>query len=156
MTPAAIILVLVLSLGVVTGCVTPAVTMAAPEGFAAYETDETFSAVSPEGVFVRARKVANDPPQTLSFWSELLERHLTSSGYLLVEKGEFMAADSEGFLFEWLAPVREDDWIFLTAISVIGDSIVVVESAGPTELYSSFRSAIYSSLNTLALSEPKP
>lgn len=136
---------------VLAGCVTPSISMDTPEGFAPFDIEDTFQAMSPEGVVVRARTVENDPPQTLVFWVELLERHMTESGYLLVDRGDFVADGNEGMLLEWLAPVREDDWIFLTAIAVIGERIAIVEAAGPTDLYNEYRSAIRRSLATITL-----
>lgn len=135
------------------GCVTNSVTMDAPDGFASFGVDRDFRAMSPEGVVVRTRSVANEPAQTLSFWAELLERHLTDSGYLLIERSEFSTDDNTGVVLEWLAPVREDDWIFLTAIVVRDDTIAIVEAAGPTHLFEEYRNDIHQSLSSLAVAE---
>lgn len=137
------------------GCVTNSVTMDEPDGFAAFGVEQDFRAMSPEGVVVRTRSVANEPAQTLSFWAELLERHLTDSGYLMIERAEFSTDDNNGVLFEWLAPVREDDWIFLTAIVVRDDTIAIVEAAGPTDLYQEYRNDIRQSLSSLAVVEQR-
>jgi hypothetical protein len=52
---------------------------------------------------------------------------------------------------EWLAPVNQEDWIYLTAITVVGARIAVIESAGPAELYETYRDAIHASLATVSL-----
>jgi hypothetical protein len=54
-------------------------------------------------------------------------------------------------LLEWLAPVSEDDWIYLTGICVVDARIAVVEAAGPTQLFEIYRDEIRESLLTLRL-----
>ncbi len=137
------------------GCVTPQIAMDTPEGFAAFSDTDAPRSISPEGVLVRARTVPNDPAQSLDFWAETLERQLAESGYLLVEKSDFMIDTADGVLMEWLAPVGEDDWIYLTAISVEGSQIAVVEAAGPADHYETYRAAIRRSLESLRIATPK-
>ncbi|MCK4515013.1 MAG: hypothetical protein KAU31_07130 [Spirochaetaceae bacterium] len=140
---------------VVVGCVTPPIAMDTPEGFAVFSDTDVVRAISPEGVLVRARTVPNDPAQSLEFWAEALERQLTESGYLLVEKSNFTIDAGEGVLMEWLAPVSEDDWIYLTAISIVDSQITVVEAAGPTDHYDTYRTAIRKSLESLRIKIPE-
>jgi hypothetical protein len=125
--------------------------METPSGFAAFDDEDVVRAISPEGVLVRARTVENDPPQTLDFWAEALERQLTESGYLLVDRSSFESGAGPGVLLEWLAPVNADDWMYLTALAVSETSIAIVESAGPSDEYGKYRDAIRESLETLAL-----
>ena len=137
------------------GCVTPPITMDTPDGFAAFSDTDVVRAISPEGVLIRARTVPNDPAQSLEFWAEALERQLTESGYLLVEKSDFTIDADDGVLMEWLAPVSEDDWIYLTAISIVESQIAVVEAAGPTDHYDTYRTAIRKSLESLRIEIPE-
>ncbi len=147
--------VAVMILMTMAGCVTPPIAMDTPEGFAAFSDTDVVRAISPEGVLVRARTVPNDPAQSLEFWAEALERQLTESGYLLVEKSNFTIGAGEGVLMEWLAPVSEDDWIYLTAISVVDSQITVVEAAGPTDDYAIYSAAIRKSLESLRIETPE-
>ena len=135
-------------------CVTPPLTMETPAGFAAFSDDGQVRAITPEGVLVRARTVPNDPAQSLEFWAEALERHLVESGYQSIEKDAFTTNVGEGVLFEWLAPVSEDDWYYLTAIAILGDQIAVVEAAGPSDQYDRYRPAIRASLESLQIQAP--
>ena len=137
------------------GCVTPPITMDTPDGFAAFSDTDVVRAISPEGVLIRARTVPNDPAQSLEFWAEALERQLTESGYLLIEKSDFTIDVEDGVLMEWLAPVSEDDWIYLTAISIVESQIAVVEAAGPTDHYDTYRTAIRKSLESLRIEIPE-
>jgi hypothetical protein len=145
-----VVLVIVLSMATA-GCVTPPVAMDTPDGFAAFSDPEQVRAISPEGVIIRARTVPNDPAQSLEFWAEALERQLTESGYLLVADSDFSIESGDGVLLEWLAPVSEDDWIYLTAIAVVDNFIAIVEAAGPAGQYEVYRSAIRESLNSLRI-----
>lgn len=132
-----------------TGCQTAR--MDAPSGFAVFEDREDFVSTSPEGVVVRARVEENAPAQDLEFWREALSRNMIESGYLLINEGVFDGEVGEGAYFEWLAPVGEADWVYLTAIAVNEDVIAVVEGAGPHEYYTKHQDAILSSLETLRL-----
>lgn len=140
---------------VMIGCVTPPIAMDTPEGFATFSDTDVVRAISPEGVLVRARTVPNDPAQSLEFWAEALERQLTESGYLLVERSDFTIDATDGVLMEWLAPVSEDDWIYLTAISVMDSQITIVEAAGPTDHYDTYSAAIRRSLESLRIETPE-
>ena len=57
---------------------------------------------------------------------------------------------------EWLAPVSEDDWIYLTAIGVMDTQIAIVEAAGPTDLYEVYRLDIRESLESLRVETSEP
>jgi hypothetical protein len=133
-----------------TGCVT-APTVATPQGFASYSDAELPTAVSPEGVGFRLRTVANDPPQDLAFWSEAISRHMVDSGYLPYAQESFSSPAGAGEAFEWIAPVGEDDWIYLTAIVVADEEIYVAEAAGPTSVYAHHREAVRAALETIAV-----
>lgn len=142
-------LVLLLAVLAVTACTTPPARMSGPEGFARSGTGEYIGAISPEGVLFRLRWEANDPPQDLEFWSVALERHLVDSGYLRLDSGAFAAPAGEGTWHEWLAPVADEDWVYLTAIVVTGPWILVAEAAGPWDLYDAHRDSVRSSLETI-------
>jgi len=121
----------------------------APEGFAVYERRTDFLAVSPEGVRFKVRYEKNRPEQTLDFWREALEVHLTSSGYDLLSGDTFDTPDGKGSYLEWVAPVGEEDWIYLTAITVQGDKIAIAEAAGPFQMYRKYRDTLFESLGSI-------
>jgi hypothetical protein len=137
-----------LLLAVLGACATPPPVMP-PEGFAVYDDPEVVRAVSPEGVRFRVRYEAHEPEQTLEFWREALRRHLERSGYGLLEEESFSAAAGEGALFEWVAPVGTEDWVYLIAVVPAGDQLIVAEAAGPAELYRGRRRAIAESLESI-------
>jgi hypothetical protein len=136
---------LILLLG---GCVTaPPVTP--PGGFAVYDEQEVVRAVSPEGVRYLVRYADNDPQQNLAFWREALALHLERSGYAARAEQQFDAPAGEGVLFEWVAPVGEEDWVYLTAVVPDGDRLIVAEVAGPVEMYACYQTAIRRSLESI-------
>lgn len=143
--------VLALALAVAS-CVTPGPSMERPAGFALFE-GESYRAISPEGVVVGVRLVANDPEQGLGFWAEALKVHLLKSGYRLLAQEPFRAALGEGTLTEWVAPVGGEDWVYLTALAVRGRDIALVEAAGPFRFYREHRGALLASLASLSLPE---
>ena len=144
-----LLLAIVLALA---SCVT-APKVETPDGFAAYTDAEHPQALSPEGVAFSVRSVANEPEQDLGFWADAMERHMVESGYLQYHADSFTAPAGPGRSFEWIAPVNDEDWIYLTAIVVSGEQILIAEAAGPFELYEHHRAALQRALETMALEE---
>jgi hypothetical protein len=134
-----------------TGCVTPKGVLDTPTGFAPYRDGELYTIVSPEHVVARVRTAGNDPAQSLEFWAQALKRHLSLAGYALTGDGAFESPAGDGVYFEWVAPVGREDFGYLTAIAVAGEAIIIVEAAGPYELYRTYRERLAESLSTLAL-----
>lgn len=136
---------------VLAGCRTTPAEVAVPDGFAAYTDTDLFTVVSPESVSLRVKTADNRPVQSLEFWSEALKVSLSRGGYHLLDEGRFEASVGEGRFLEWAAPVGEEDWIYLTAIAVTADHIVIVEAAGSYEHFTRHRAAILKSLQTLRI-----
>ena len=122
-----------------------------PAGFAAYRDTAPPKAVSPEGVGFRLRQVDNDPPQSLEFWGNALQRHLSDAGYLLVDQEGFVAPAGSGLSFEWAAPVGEEDWLYLVAIVVTADHILIAEAAGSVDRYRLHRESVREALTTMSV-----
>ncbi len=147
-SPAAVLLLL-LSMTMLSSCATvPAVD--APEGFAVYDRQNDFLAVSPEGVRFKVRYEKNEPNQDLEFWKEALEIHMDGSGYEKLSGDTFETVDGEGFYFEWVAPVGQEDWIYLTAVTVHEEWIAVAEAAGSFPMYKKYRERLMKSLESIS------
>ncbi|MDY7028257.1 MAG: hypothetical protein SVR04_08180 [Spirochaetota bacterium] len=143
------VLLVVLSMAMLSSCATvPAVD--APEGFAGYDRQSDFLAVSPEGVRFKVRYEKNEPKQDLEFWKEALEIHMDGSGYEKLSGDTFKTADGEGVYFEWVAPVGQEDWIYLTAVMVHDEWIAVAEAAGSFPVYKKYRDRLMKSLKTIS------
>ena len=137
------------------GCRTTAdIVLERPAGFAVYQGEGPWQAVSPEGVVMQVRLLENDPPQGLSFWAEALEIHLVKTGYRLTGKESVTTPAGEAVVLDWLAPVAGEDWVYLTAFLVHEDRIALVEAAGPYGLFQRHRAELMASIATLAVPEP--
>jgi hypothetical protein len=131
------------------GCATVRPVLEGPKGFAPYREVTSFRAVSPEGVVLRVRLVANDPPQTLEFWTEALKTQLAGSGYAAVREESVETRTGKASLLEWAAPVGEESWIYLTGVAVTPQGIALIEAAGVYASYEKHRAEIIESLRTL-------
>ncbi len=120
-----------------------------PTGFARYDDTQVVRGVSPEDAVFRVRDEANDPEKDLSFWAEALENHLSEGGYLPRDQGEFVSQAGDGRFFEWVAPAGDEDWVYITAIVVSGNRLLIAEAAAPVEEYDRRRESIRESLATI-------
>jgi hypothetical protein len=133
------------------GCVTVSPSIETPAGFAAFPDREEPTAISPDGVVLRVRTTDNRPTQTLDFWATALRRQMEESGYVLLDEGSFTGRDAAGVYFEWLAPLGDEDWVYLTALSVVDDLIVIAEAAGRFDLYEPRRTTLLAALERMGL-----
>ncbi len=138
--------VILVSVAFLASCFTPRAAIATPDGFSPYTGKGDVRLISPEGMRMRVRIEENEPSQSLDFWATALRGHMTDAGYTLVDHGTVSAAG--GVWFEWVAPVHGEDWIYLTALRVSGNHIVVVESAAVEALYRTYRPALHAALPT--------
>jgi len=100
----------------------------------------------------RVRKVKNYPEQDLEFWGTALKSHLIKEGYFLKnESVRFQSINSEGVLYEWIMPFANEDYIYLTAITLSRKGIVIAESAAEHMVYKKYRQPILNSLETISL-----
>jgi hypothetical protein len=136
-------------LAVFTGCATVRPVLVAPAGFAEYRDEESYRAVSPEGVVLRVRLVDNEPTQSLEFWAEALGTQLQSSGYSRLRREALETRAGKAVLLEWAAPVGQEDWVYLTGLTLSGNRIAIVEAAGAYAHYQKHRAAILDSLRSL-------
>lgn len=123
-----------------------------PEGFAKVKSSWSYQALSPEGMQYRVRTVKNYPEQELEFWGTTLKNHLEKEGYhLMGESSSFQTKDSSGIFYEWLMPYGNTDYIYLTAIMISKDRIVIAESAAEHMIYKRYRESVLNSLATITL-----
>jgi len=135
------------------GCATVRPVLEQPKGFAEYREETAYRAVSPEGVVLRVRLVDNQPAQTLEFWAEALKTQLAKSGYSPMGEEVVETRSGKGIILEWVAPVGQEDWIYLTGLCVTDRGIAVAEAAGEYGTYQERRLAIILSLRSLKLEE---
>jgi hypothetical protein len=146
---------LVLAVTAAAGC--SRVSLDTPEGFARVEGRGEYRAVSPEGMLLRVRTVANNPRKGPEFWSEALETHLREEGYRPAGPPRpLTSAGGSGFVYEWALPYGQQSYLYLTAVAVQGRRIIVAEAAAPYAVYQLHRQGIYESLQTIRSASRRP
>jgi hypothetical protein len=126
------------------------VTVDSPAGFAELKGGRTYRAVSPEGMRYRVRSLKNEPQKDLSFWGDALENHLAKEGYHPGgEAQSFESGDREGAWYEWILPMGNQSYFYLTALIVTDKTIILAEAAAPHDVYLRYRQALMDSLATI-------
>lgn len=132
----------VLAVWVVCGCTTARL-IDTPAGFAPYDFGDRFEAISADGVIVRAFIV--EPPDSVDAawpqWRRIdaADRWLVARGATIDARstalGSFDTRSGPAIAYEWATDEPSDEWIVMIAVIVGGDRWIVVEAAGPTDLY---------------------
>lgn len=122
---------------------------AVPDGFAPYKGKQGVKAVSPDGVMYRVRETPNKPEANLDFWKEALVTRQKRAGYKVIKEGEIEAGKLKGGLLELQAPMGAQDYTYLIAIFVHGDTLVLVEAAGEVQLFERHRQVILDAIAKL-------
>jgi len=144
---------IIAALLILSSCVTAPI-VEKPGGFAGLADGESgeYRAVSPEGMLYRVRTVENYPVQGLEFWASALENHLKQEGYVGLSEGvAFHTLDVPGMFFEWALPYGNESYIYLTAIAVFDNTIVIAEAAAEHSIYFQYRDALHESLTGISI-----
>jgi hypothetical protein len=134
------------------GRATPRIALRPPAGYAPARKapDGSLRALSPEGLPFRVRSFRNAPPKDLVFWSEALKSHLSKEGYRPNGAGRsFEAGNLRGSALEWVVPYGQESYVYLTALLVAGDRILLIEAGGPYKLYVDYRQSLEESLESI-------
>ncbi len=103
-----------------------------PEGFALVDDKPDFQAVSPEGVRLRISRRENYPQKSADFWNEALLAYLEGKGY--ISMGDTRQIELGGSPFSsasWGVPYGNENYIYVTGLRVVKDTIEILEIAGP-------------------------
>lgn len=141
--------VLALALFMAVGCDSFKAT--APEGFAAYEGNRPFRAMSPDGVVYRVRNVSDSQDATLAFWQEALKKRMLDAGYTFLREGEAKSASGDGYVLEVTAPYGVRDYTYLMAVFKKDKHLVVVESSGEVTTFEKRRPQVMAAIEKLAI-----
>jgi hypothetical protein len=120
-----------------------------PSGFAGY--DGSARAVSPDGVLFAVRTVPHEPAAELPFWKEAMRRRMDEAGYVFQREGEVRAGSQPGWLLEVAAPMGPVDYLYLVAVFIRGDELVLVEAAGEVTHVEQRRQAMLDAIAALPL-----
>jgi hypothetical protein len=130
----------------------PRLAIRPPAGYAeaGNSRDGSYRALSPEGLGFRVRSFPNEPAKDLAFWGEALKSHLTKEGYRPNgEERSFQAGNLPGRAVEWVVPYDQESYVYLTALLVAGDRILLAEAGGPYKLYVEYRPSLLESLESI-------
>ncbi len=144
-----IFLFLAVCLALFCGCTT--VSMNIPDGFALLDKEAgRIKAVSPEGLRLELRREPNLPEKDLVFWQEAYTFQMKESGYQsYTEPVSFTTSAGEGFYAEWAVPYLGETWIYMNAVTLKDNFIVIAEAAGPIDLYSIYKDQVIESLGSI-------
>jgi hypothetical protein len=141
------ILVAVLGCWLVGSACGPTFKMTTPDGFVKYEEGSDFKMITADGVRLKARQVENYPRADIAFWKDALARHMTERGYAKKSEHCFKTQKGlDGCTLDFLLPYGADDWILQETIFIEGDRIVLVEVAGPFQLFQAYAKPLQEAL----------
>lgn len=122
----------------------------APDGFATYQGNRPYRAVSSDGVVYRVRTENDASDATMSFWREALKKRMTDAGYSFLREGDIKSANvSDGYLLEVTAPYGLKDYTYLMAVFKSGKHLVLVESSGEVTTFEKHRPAVIAAVEKL-------
>jgi hypothetical protein len=134
------------------GSAAPRVNLKPPAGYAeaAAARDGSYRALSPEGLPFRVRAFRNEPAKDLAFWTEALKSHLAKEGYRRNGEGtSFQSGNLPGSAQEWVVPYGQESYVYLTALLVAGERLLMIEAGGPYKLYAEYRPSLQESLESV-------
>ncbi len=127
----------------------PDYSMDAPAAFKRFTEKKDFRFITADGVMLKAREVENYPIADLSFWVDAMQRHLEKRGYTFRGKDCFDTRKGlKACTLEFMLPYGAEDWVMSETLYVVGERIVLVESAGPFERYEPVKAQLRTALRS--------
>jgi hypothetical protein len=138
-----------LAVGMLAGSCAAPYAMTPPETFKRFEDSREFKMITADGVMLKARQVDNYPEASLEFWTAAMEEHLEAQGYVVKSNGCFKTKRGlDACTVDFLLPHGAEDWVLSETLFVIGDTVVLVEAAGPFDRFAAIEEALDKSLET--------
>jgi len=123
-----------------------------PNGFAAYEDNETydFYASDGEGVVIAVRTEKNRPQGDLSYWTSSLDAQLRGAGYQTHDVADVKSADGHaGKQLQYVVDDNGRDLVFWVSIFVTDRQVVLVEAGGDVAFFEPKVAQIQSAIASL-------
>jgi hypothetical protein len=120
--------------------------------FREYEDADDLKLVTADGVMVKVRTVENYPEASLEFWTDALSQHLDKQGYAKKSQSCFKTQSGlDGCTLDFLLPHGAEDWVLSETVFVAGDTVYLVEAAGPFERFAKVEKEYTASLRSFRL-----
>jgi hypothetical protein len=127
------------------------VSMKTPEGFALFDKEKNYKAVSADGIYLTGRIVkdkGSDRNSDLSTWESEVSRSLLSKGYTSVSKISMTGSAGDARYSEYEVIFNGESYAYAVFLSRNGNSLFIVESGGRKDRFSARRNDIVEAMKT--------
>jgi hypothetical protein len=132
----------------------PTYVLEAPAAFKRFEHARGMELITADGVMLEVREEENYPRAELPFWRDALRGHLDARGYALKSERCFTTTRGlPGCTLDFVVPRGAEDWVMSETLFVEGDTVYLVEVAGPFDRYALVEAALTQAMTTFA---PRP
>ncbi len=140
-------------LSVLAACA-PRYVLTAPPAFKRFEDVRGLEMITADGVLLKIREEDNYPAASLVFWKDALKGHLDARGYAFKSETCFQTTRGlDGCTLDFVVPRGAEDWVMSETLFVEGDTIYLVEVAGPFDRYVKVEAALAEAMRSFA---PRP
>lgn len=134
-----------------TAACAPSYVLTAPPAFKRFEDVWALEMITADGVLLKVREEDNYPQASLTFWKDALKGHLDARGYAFKSERCFQTARGlDGCTLDFVVPRGAEDWVMSETVFVEGDTIYLVEVAGPFDRYMKVEAALAESMKSFA------
>lgn len=124
-------------------------TAKAPTGYAEFEEDSNYRALSSDGIVFRVKEVENEPFAELKFWKESLIHRMKASGYIFIKESVVEIQGVKSAQVEWGSFYNKQDYTYMNVIVPTADYIFIIEVAGESSKFEKDRSKIEAAVKAL-------
>lgn len=127
--------------------------MTTPEGFARFDREKNFRAVSADGVSVlsynvESKSVQEDNP--LATWVKEADRVLVSKGYMALSKDQILLHSGlSGTYLEYEVIFNAEPWIYAALVVKDKNGFIIAEASGEKSAYLKRKGRIIDSFKTI-------
>jgi hypothetical protein len=129
------------------------VRMNTPQGFAHFDKEREYKAVSFDNVYIRAYMPAEEelPAETpVKTWVSDINRSLLSKGYVLISAKEIASISGDAGIFsEYSVIFNGEDWVYSFYALKKGKTFLVTEITGAKNEYNARKNEILKSIVTV-------
>ena len=144
-----ILLCVVAALFFVVSCASVSVTT--PPGFAHFDKEKFYKAVSADGVYISGYTVedkGSEQNSDLATWVAEIDRSLTARGYTAVGKSDLNPDGGDGRYCEYEVIFNGELYVYAVLLAINGDRLFTVEAGGKKARFLAKKDSILSAMKT--------